>query len=98
MKIKFLILVTIFLVSSMLSTDAFSMAHDKLLKDLNKAAEQLNKDLDSNKIKENSKTSNNLNKNPDNLNNSKLEKKSSPVVQGKLDSEADNKFFRKAYY
>ena len=47
MKIKFSILVTIFLVSSVLSTDAFSMAHDKFLKDLSKAAEQLNKDLNN---------------------------------------------------
>ena len=39
------------------STKSFSFSHDKILKDLNKAADQLNKDLNSNNTKDNSKSS-----------------------------------------
>ena len=87
------ILLIIAILAFSFSSKSFSFTHDKIIKDLNKAADQLNKDLNKNSNDD----SNNLNKNPVNLNEKKVEKRSSSANEGKLISKADNKFFRKAY-
>ena len=50
---RILLIITILAFS--FSTKSFSFTHDKIIRDLNKAAEQLNKDLNSNNAKDNSK-------------------------------------------
>ena len=64
------ILIIIFIFS--LSTKSFSFSHDKILKDLNKAADQLNKDL-NNKTNENSKPSSNSSEKVNSNNSKKTE-------------------------
>lgn len=50
-----ILLIIITILAFSFSTKSFSFTHDKIIKDLNKAAEQLNKDLNSNNAKDNSK-------------------------------------------
>ena len=84
-KYSMKILLIIILIFSF-STKSFSFSHDKILKELNKAADQLNKEL-NNKTNEDSKTSSDSNKKPDNSNTKESEANNEKLKKERAEKE-----------